>query len=473
MVSVFIPKETPEGERRVAASVDTVKKMVKKGVSVVIQSGAGDGAFISDEMYTEVGATIEADRDKGLGAADIVMQVSIPDDDLPSKLKEGASLIAFLWAFDRLDMVKAFNERKISVFAMDSIPRTTRAQKDDALSSQANLAGYKAVLAAANHLPKICPMLMTAAGTIKPSRIIIIGIGVAGLQAIATAKRLGAIVEATDPRPETAEQAESLGAKFLVVEGVEVTQGTGGYAAEQTDEYKAAQSKMLAAAFANADAIITTALIPYKKAPITITAEHVKSMRAGSVIVDLAAERGGNCELTEPGKTVVKEGVTILGETNWPSTLAFHSSEMYARNVYNVLEDALDKEGNFAWTYEDDIVDAAMICHEGEVHHGKIREAMGLEPLKTDEPAADEEAEKPAAKADEKPAENAKAEPEDKGEPEAKADDKTEKSANDKADEADSKAEEKAEKKPAKKAGAKAKKKPAAKKAGKAKKEAK
>ncbi|MHC4840688.1 MAG: Re/Si-specific NAD(P)(+) transhydrogenase subunit alpha [Planctomycetota bacterium] len=400
MVSVFIPKETPEGERRVAASIDTVKKMVKKGVSVVIESGAGDGAFISDDMFTEAGATIESSRAKGLKDADIVMQVSIPDDDLPSKMKEGSSLIAFLWAFDRLDMVKAFNERKISVFAMDSIPRTTRAQKDDALSSQANLAGYKAVLAAANHLPKICPMLMTAAGTIKPSRIIIIGIGVAGLQAIATAKRLGAIVEATDPRPETAEQAESLGGKFLQVEGVEVKQGTGGYAAEQTDEYKAAQAKMLGEAFANADAIITTALIPYKKAPTTITAEHVKSMRPGSVIVDLAAERGGNCELTEPGETVVKEGVTIVGDLNWPSTMATHSSEMYARNVYNVLEDALDKEGNFAWTYEDDIVDSAMICHEGEVHHAKIREAMGLEPLAPAEP-------EPNAEEEEKPAEEA------------------------------------------------------------------
>ncbi|MDC1141631.1 Re/Si-specific NAD(P)(+) transhydrogenase subunit alpha [Planctomycetota bacterium] len=402
MVSVFIPKETPEGERRVAASIDTVKKMVKKGVSVVIESGAGEGAFISDDMFTDVGATIESSRDKGLKAADIVMQVSVPDDDMPKKMKEGASLIAFLWAFDRLDMVKAFNDRKISVFAMDSIPRTTRAQKDDALSSQANLAGYKAILAAANHLPKICPMLMTAAGTIKPSRFIIIGIGVAGLQAIATAKRLGAIVEATDPRPETAEQAESLGGKFLHVEGVEVKQGTGGYAAEQTDEYKAAQAKMLSEAFANADAIITTALIPYKKAPTTITADHVKSMRPGSVIIDLAAERGGNCELTEPGETVVKEGVTIVGDLNWPSTMATHSSEMYARNVYNVLEDALDKEGNFAWTYEDDIVDGAMICHEGEIHHGRIREAMGLPPL---EPEPEEESpaedETPAEKADE------------------------------------------------------------------------
>lgn len=393
MVSVFIPKEAPEGERRVAATPDTVKRLTGKGLKVVIESGAGEGAHISDDQYKAQGAEIQSDRKKGLGDADIVMQINVPDDDLIGDLKDGASLISFLWAFENIELVKKLNEKKISMFAMDAIPRTTRAQKDDALSSQASLSGYKSVIIAANHLHKILPMMMTPAGTIKPSRFVVIGVGVAGLQAIATAKRLGAIVEATDPRPETKEQAESLGGRFLEVEGVEVKKGEGGYAAEQTEEYKKAQAEMLSKAFAQADAIITTALIPYKKAPTTITAEHVKSMKPGSVIIDLAAERGGNCELTEPGETVVKEGVTIVGDLNWPSTLAVNSSDMYARNVMNVVLDALDKEGNFGWSYDDEIVDGAMICREGEIHHPKVRELMDLPPLEKPEDKGGEEAE--------------------------------------------------------------------------------
>ena len=391
MVSVFIPKETPEGERRVAATPETVRKIVGKGLKVVVQMGAGTGAHFSDDLYKEAGAEIEADRAKAFGAADLVMQIHVPDAEQIKQMKEGSSLISFLWAFENLELVKQLNDRKISMFAMDAIPRTTRAQKDDALSSQASLAGYKAVLVAANHLNKILPMMMTPAGTIKPARFVIIGVGVAGLQAIATAKRLGAIVEATDPRPETKDQTESLGAKFLEVEGVEVKKGEGGYAAEQTDEYKQAQAAMLSKAFANADAIITTALIPYKKAPITITEEHVKSMRPGSVIVDLAAERGGNCALTEPGKTVVQAGVTVVGDLNWPSTVSVNASDMYAKNVMNVLFDSVDKQGNFGWTYKDDIVDGAMICHEGEVHHPKVRELMGLPPLVKEEPKKEQE----------------------------------------------------------------------------------
>lgn len=409
MVSVFIPKEAPEGERRVAATPDTVKKLTAKGLKVVVQSGAGSGSHVSDEQFKDAGAEIESDRARGLANADIVLQINIPSEEQIGQMKEGSSLVSFLWAFEHLDLVKLLNERKISMFAMDAIPRTTRAQKDDALSSQASLAGYKAVLVAANHLHKILPMMMTPAGTIKPARFVIIGVGVAGLQAIATAKRLGAIVEATDPRPETKEQAESLGGKFLEVQGVEVKKGEGGYAAEQTDEYKQAQAEMLKKAFANADAIITTALIPYKKAPVTITAEHVKSMRPGSVIIDLAAERGGNCALTEPGKTVVKEGVTIVGDLNWPSTVAVNSSDMYAKNVQNILFDAMDKQGNFKWDYKDEIVDGAMVCHAGEVHHPKVRELMGLPPLVKEE-------EKPAEapKAEEKPAEPAPAATEEK-----------------------------------------------------------
>jgi len=392
MTSIFVPRE-PDGELRCAATPDTVKRLIKDGLQVVIEAGAGKGSHVSDEQFKAVGATIEPERSKGMAQADIVVQIAVPTLEQVGQIREGGSLISFLWSFEHLDVVKALNDRKISAFAMDAIPRTTRAQKDDALSSQANLAGYKAVVAAAYHLNKILPMMMTPAGTIKPSRFVIIGVGVAGLQAIATAKRLGAIVEATDPRPETKEQAESLGAKFLEVQGVEVKQGTGGYAAEQSEEYKKAQAAMLAEAFKNADAIITTALIPYKKAPTTITEDHVKSMRPGSVIVDLAAERGGNCALTEPGKVAEKYGVTILGETNWPRTVSVNASDMYAKNVMNIVQDSMikvskdSKEKVFKWTYEDDIVNGAMICHEGEVHHPKVRELMGLPPLAKPEPA--------------------------------------------------------------------------------------
>jgi NAD(P) transhydrogenase subunit alpha len=392
MTSIFVPRE-PDGELRCAATPDTVKRLIKDGLQVVIEAGAGKGSHVSDEQFKAVGATIEPERSKGMAQADIVVQIAVPTLEQVGQIREGGSLISFLWSFEHLDVVKALNDRKISAFAMDAIPRTTRAQKDDALSSQANLAGYKAVVAAAYHLNKILPMMMTPAGTIKPSRFVIIGVGVAGLQAIATAKRLGAIVEATDPRPETKEQAESLGAKFLEVQGVEVKQGTGGYAAEQSEEYKKAQAAMLAEAFKNADAIITTALIPYKKAPTTITEDHVKSMRPGSVIVDLASERGGNCALTESGRTVEKHGVTILGETNWPRTVSVNASDMYAKNVMNIVQDSMikvskeSKEKVFKWTYEDDIVNGAMICHEGEVHHPKVRELMGLPPLAKPEPA--------------------------------------------------------------------------------------
>jgi H+-translocating NAD(P) transhydrogenase subunit alpha len=402
MVSVFFPKENSLADRRVAATPDSVKKLVSKGLKVTVQAGAGTGAHIADDDFKAAGAEIQPERATGLGNADIVVQINVPDAAQIGQMKEGGTLISFLWAFENMELVKALNARKISMFSMDALPRTSRAQKDDALSSQANLAGYKAVIVAANHLHKILPMMMTPSGTIKPARFVIIGVGVAGLQAIATAKRLGAIVEATDPRPETREQTESLGAKFLVVEGVEVKAGTGGYAAEQTEEYKKAQAEMLAKAFRNADAIITTALIPYKKAPTTITAEHVKSMKHGSVIIDLAAERGGNCALTEPGKTVEKEGVTIVGDLNWPSTVSVNASDMYAKNVLNILLDAIDKQGNFKWDYKDDIVDGAMICHEGEVHHPKVRELLGMPPLPKPEPAPAAAAAAPAAPAQEK-----------------------------------------------------------------------
>lgn len=394
MTSIFVPRE-PDGELRCAATPDTVKRLVKEGLAVTVEAGLGQGSHFGDEQFQHAGASIEPERSRGMANADIVVQIVVPTPDRIAQMREGSSIISFLWAFENLDIVKQLNERRISALSMDAIPRTSRAQKHDALSSQANLAGYKAVIVAAYHLHKILPMMMTAGGTIRPARFVIIGVGVAGLQAIATARRLGAIVEATDPRPETKEDAESVGAKYLQVQGVEARAGTGGYAAEQTEEYRKAQAAMLAEAFKNADAIITTALIPYKRAPITITEDHVKSMRPGSVVVDLAAERGGNCALTESGRTVLKHGVTIVGETNWPRTLSVNASEMYARNVLNIVLDAMIKESKdaagkkFKWTYDDDIVDGAMICHAGEVHHPKVRELMGLPPLAKPEPAPD------------------------------------------------------------------------------------
>lgn len=388
MAAIFFPKEFPDGERRVAATPDTVKRLVKEGHSVTIEQGAGAGAFYPDTEYSQAGAAIEADAAKAWAAADIIAQLSVPMASQVSQMKEGASIVSFLWPLDNLELVKLLAERKISAFAMDAVPRTTRAQKDDALTSQASLAGYKAVLLAAMHLPKIFPMQMTAAGTIRPAKVVIIGAGVAGLQAIATAKRLGAIVEVSDVRPEVKEQVQSLGASYIEVKSEENLSAVGGYAKEQSEEFKRKQAEVLRAHLVAADAIITTALIPYRPAPRLIGADVVQAMRPGSVIVDLAAERGGNCELTEPGKTVVKHGITLVGELALANTLPVHASDQYAKNVQNVLSDAT-KKGVFGWDLADDIVGGgktkegqaypgALITHSGEVLHPKVREALKL-----------------------------------------------------------------------------------------------
>ncbi len=388
MAAIFFPKETPAGERRVAATPDTVKRLIKEGHAVVVQSGAGEGAFYSDKEYMDAGAVIEPEPEKGWGNADLVCQFHVPNEDQVRWMKEGASLVSFLWPLDNLRLMETLAARKISAFAMDSIPRTTRAQKDDALTSQASLAGYKAVLLAAAALPKILPMQMTAAGTIRPAKFVIIGAGVAGLQAIATARRLGAIVEVSDVRPEVKEQCASLGATYIEVKSDENLSAVGGYAREQSEEFKKKQAEVLREHLIAADAIITTALIPYRPAPRLIAAEIVEHMRPGSVIVDLAAERGGNCELTEAGKTVVKHGVTIIGELQLANTLSVHASDQYAKNVQNVISDAT-KKGVFAWDLKDDIVGGgktkdgqayagALITHGGEVLHPRVREAMKL-----------------------------------------------------------------------------------------------
>jgi len=380
MQRLFVPKETRAGETRVAATPDTVKRLIKDGLKVVVEAGAGLGSFISDDEYRQAGAEIATSRDSALREADIVVHVNIPTTELVWGMQQGASLVSYIWPVDppQHELMKVLAEHKISALAMDAIPRITRAQKDDALSSQANLAGYKAVLLAAAQLPKIFPMMTTAAGTIRPARVVVIGAGVAGLQAIATAKRLGAIVEVSDVRPEVKEQAHSLGATYIEVEGVEVKQGTGGYAAEQSEEFKRKQAELLHERIAAADVVICTALIPYRDAPKIVTEQMVKDMRPGSVIVDLAAERGGNCALTKPGDmNHVAHGVTIMGAIKLEDTVSVHASQTYAKNIQNLLSDLI-KEGKLVWDLEDAIVQGALVAHAGEIIHAQTRQAMGL-----------------------------------------------------------------------------------------------
>lgn len=370
-MKIGVPHETAPGEKRVALVPETVAKLVKRGLEVVIEPGAGAPATYSDAEYEKAGA-----KTGDPWSADLVLKVQKESTSGATKLKEGATLVSFLYPLVNLDVVRAIAKRKAGVIAVDMIPRTTLAQSMDALSSQANLAGYKAVLIAAERLPRFFPMLMTAAGTITPARVLVFGAGVAGLQAIGTAKRLGAIVEATDVRPETKEQVESLGGKFLQVTGVEVKQGAGGYAAEQSDEYKKKQAELVSDRISKADVVITTALIPGRKAPVLVTAAQVKSMRAGSIIVDLAAEQGGNVEGTVAGQEVHVDGVTIVGHPNLPSTMAGAASQLYSRNLEKLLGHLLSKENAMKWDFADEITKGCVIVHKGEVVHPKVKEAM-------------------------------------------------------------------------------------------------
>jgi NAD(P) transhydrogenase subunit alpha len=372
-MKIGIPKESAPGERRVAIVPETVKKLAAKKIETVVESGAGAASSFSDAEYLAAGATIASSLEDLAAKSDAIVKVVRPDDAELAKLKEGTALVSLQYPLSSPDFVKAAAARKLMTIALDMIPRTTLAQAMDVLSSQANLAGYWAVVAAATKLPKIFPMLMTAAGTITPSRALVMGVGVAGLQAIGTAKRLGAIVEATDVRPETKEQVESLGGKFLMVQGVEYKQGTGGYAAEQSEEYKKAQAAMISQAIAKADVVITTALIPGRKAPLLVTEEQVKSMRAGSVIVDLAAEQGGNVAGSEPGRDVVRHGVTIIGGLSVPSNVAFHASQAFSRNIEKLLLH-VTAEGAWKIDLNEEITKGCVITREGEIVHAKVKE---------------------------------------------------------------------------------------------------
>jgi NAD(P) transhydrogenase subunit alpha len=378
-MKVAVPKETRSGERRVALVPLGVQTLTKLGLTVTVEAGAGAASGISDDEYRAAGATVAADARETLRDAGLVLRVNPPslsDPDETSDLGAGAILVSFLSPLTNLDLVRRLADAKVTAISMELVPRITRAQSMDALSSQATVAGYKAVLLAAEHLPKFLPMFTTAAGTIRPGRALILGAGVAGLQAIATARRLGAIVEAFDVRPAVKEQVESLGAKFLEAEHAVTAEGEGGYAKELSEEQHKRELELIAGAIAGADIVITTAQIPGRQAPLLITEDMVKSMRPGSVIVDLAAESGGNCALTKAGETVVANGVQILGPTNLPATIPVHASQMYSKNVTTLLGEFVDKEGNVALDFDNDVVGPATVTHAGEVRNERVRQAL-------------------------------------------------------------------------------------------------
>jgi len=371
---IGVPLETAAGETRVAVTPETARKLAALGHRLQVQSGAGVAANVTDEAYVAAGAQI-VDRAAALGA-DLVLKVRAPRADELDLIKPGAVLVGMLDPFDRAGLRKMADAR-LTAFALEAAPRTTRAQSMDVLSSQANIAGYKAVMIAADKYQRLFPMLMTAAGTIKAARVVVLGVGVAGLQAIATAKRLGAVIEATDVRPSVKEQVESLGAKFIDVptetpEEREAAEGVGGYARPMPQAWLDRQKIEVAKRVAQADVVITTALIPGRAAPVLVTEDMVKAMKPGSVIVDIAAGRGasgndGNCPLTEAGRSVVKHGVTIVGETNLPALVAADSSSLYARNVLDFLKLVVDKEAAFKLDLDDDIVAACLVAHDGQI----------------------------------------------------------------------------------------------------------
>jgi NAD(P) transhydrogenase subunit alpha len=370
---IGVPAETRPGEARVAATPETVKKLVAQGHRVTVQRGAGDGAYFTDEAYTAVGAEM-VDASVAFGA-EIVLKVHAPAQDELAGIKADSVLIGMLNPFDH-DNTARMAQARLAAFALEAAPRTTRAQSMDVLSSQANIAGYRAVLMAAGLYQRFMPMLMTAAGTVKAARVLVLGAGVAGLQAIATAKRLGAVVEASDVRPAVKEQIESLGAKFIDVpfetqEEREAAEGVGGYARPMPPSWLSRQAALVHERAKQADIVITTALIPGRAAPTLLSEDAVKAMKPGSVIVDLAAGRGaeggGNCPLTEADRTVTKFGVQIVGHTNLPSTVATDASALYARNVLDFLKLIVDKEGRLVIDMQDDIVAATLLCRDGQV----------------------------------------------------------------------------------------------------------
>lgn len=372
---IAILKETKFKENRVAITPDVAKDLVNKGFQVMVEAGAGMASFFSNEAYNAVGASVIGDVATLYKDADIVLRVNAPLPDEIAMMKKGAVLISFMFAATNASMVDACCKAQISAFSMDAVPRISRAQKMDALSSQANLAGYKSVILAADTLGKILPMMTTAAGTIKPAKVVIFGAGVAGLQAIATAKRLGAIVEVSDIRPDTKEQVESLGGKFIEVPADNTIQVEGGYVRSVSEEFLKKQQETVAKHVKEADIVITTALIPGKKAPLLVTEEMVKSMRFGSVILDMAVEQGGNVVGSEMNKNVQKHGVTIIGESNIPSLLPMNASDLYAKNIQTFLYHLASKDG-FKWEMDEEITKGSLIVHQGQAVHPSVKTAV-------------------------------------------------------------------------------------------------
>jgi len=383
-VKVSIPKEILADEHRVAATPKTVAKMVKAGISVVVESGAGLESCITDEEFHQAGAEIAVNVESLLNEADVVLKVQPPGLNESTGTHEldmfqkGATLIGVLQPLINHDLVTKLAERRITAFSLDCLPRIARAQAMDVLSSMSTLAGYKSVLLAANALRSVLPMLTTAAGTLYPAQTLIIGAGVAGLQAVATAKRLGSVVKVFDVRPVVKEQVESLGAEFIDMDvDQQQAEDAGGYAKEQSVDVQQKAHELIGQHIKQADIVITTALIPGKKAPILINEEMVQTMKIGSVIVDLAAEQGGNCELSEPGKQIIQHGVTLIGLVNLPSSLAVHGSLMYANNLANFLLHVYDDQ-QIAVNLEDEITRQTIITHQGEVLHSGVQEVLGL-----------------------------------------------------------------------------------------------
>jgi NAD(P) transhydrogenase subunit alpha len=378
---IAVPRETSPDERRVALVPESCKKLVQSGYEISIEAGAGNAAAIPDAAYGALGVTIESDAASLFASADIVLKTTTPSAarDEIRWMRPGAIYVGSLMPLRNLEIVRELAAQKITAFSTDAIPRITRAQAMDTLSSMANLTGYKGVLLAAAELNRYFPMLMTAAGMIPPAKVFVIGAGVAGLQAIATARRLGATVVATDVRPEVKEQIESVGARYIGIELRESAAAGGGYAKELSEEDRQRQSQLLAQECAQSDVVITTALIGGVFAPKLISADAVKTMRAGSIIVDLGADGGGNCELSKPGERVLVGGVTILAPLNVPSTVPFHASLLFSRNLTTFVQ-TFTTNGTFRLDFSDEIQREALITHEGEVKHGRTREALGMTP---------------------------------------------------------------------------------------------
>jgi NAD(P) transhydrogenase subunit alpha len=373
---ISVPKEIHPGENRIALIPSSVSALTKAGLEVMVESGAGAGCFYSDQAYEEAGAKIAPHAESLYSSADIIFKVRPPESAEVDQMREGVVLICLMDAFFRIDLMQQLASKKVSGFGLEFVPRITRAQSMDVLSSMAAIAGYRAVIEAAGMLPKYFPMLMTSAGTITPARVFVIGAGVAGLMAIATAKRLGAVVEAYDTRPVVKEQVESVGAKFVEFDlETEGSEDAGGYAKAESDDFYKKQQEQMKAKVASVDVVITTAAIPGKQAPVLITDDMLQSMKPGSVIVDLAAERGGNTEGAEAGEVVEKHGIRIVGYTDYPSRSAVHASQLYAKNITTFLLNMV-KEGEFTIDLEDEIVSGSLLVHDGRVIHEMIKPLM-------------------------------------------------------------------------------------------------